>query len=252
VIADALWELGRRALTSWPLVVLGIAVVVLYFLGLDVIVLLFGGAAIVMVVRNAVRLRAGAVVLVPWLPFGAVAAVPGASLAGIFLEFLKFGAVVFGSGYVLLAFLRADLVEDLGWLTEDQLVDAVAIGQVTPGPVFTTATFVGYLVRGLPGALLATLGIFLPAFFFAAVIFGALPRLRRSPWANAFLDGVTVGGLGLMAGVTVQLGQEVIVDWFTAALAVVALVVLRRFQPNSAWLVLGGALIGGGARALGV
>jgi chromate transporter len=251
VIADALWQLGRRALTSWPLAALAVVVVAFYFAGVDVIVLLFGGAAIVMAFRNAARLRSAAGAFGPWLPMGAVTAVPGASLGGLLLEFLKLGAVVFGSGYVLLAFLRADLVEKLGWLTEDQLVDAVAIGQVTPGPVFTTATFVGYLVQGLPGALVATLGIFLPAFAFAAAIFGLLPRLRRSPWADAFLDGVTVGGLGLMAGVTVQLGQEVIVDAFTAALAVAGLVVLRRFQPTSAWLVLGGAVIGSAAHALG-
>jgi chromate transporter len=251
IIVDALWQLGRKALTSWPLAVLGLAVVGLYFAGVDVIVLLFGGAALVMLARNAHRLRSAATAIVPWFQLGATAAVPGASLGGLFLEFLKLGAIVFGSGYVLLAFLRTDLVDRLHWLTEGQLVDAVAIGQVTPGPVFTTATFVGYLVDGVSGALVATLGIFLPAFAFAGAIYGLLPRLRGSMWASAFLDGVTVCGLGLMAGVSVQLGQEVLVDPFTVALAIGAFVVLRRFQPNSAWLVLGGAVVGFVVRAIG-
>ncbi len=251
VIADALWQLGRRALTSWPLAALGAAVVALYFAGVDAIVLLFGGAVLVMLARNAARLRSShAAMLGWWTPLG-IAAAPGVGLGALFLEFLKLGAVVFGSGYVLLAFLRADLVEDLGWLSEGQLVDAVAVGQVTPGPVFTTATFVGYVVRGVPGALLATAGIFLPAFVFAGVVFGLLPRLRRSAWAKAFLDGITVCGLALMAGVTVQLGREVIVDLLTAALAILAFVLLRRYEPNSAWLVGGGAVVGLAARALG-
>jgi chromate transporter len=157
---------------------------------------------------------------------------------------------VYGSGYVLLAFLRADLVDDLHWLTARQLVDAVAIGQFTPGPVFTTATFIGYLVAGVPAGLVATLAIFLPAFVLSAVVYALLPRLRRSPWASAFLDGVTVAALGLMAGVTVQLARVVIVDVFTAIVPMAAFVVLRRFQPNSAWLVLGGAVLGLAVRGL--
>jgi chromate transporter len=252
VIADAIWQLGRRALRSWPLAALALVVVVLYFLDVNVIVLLVGGAILVTISRNVGRLGSRANGLGPWLPLGVAVAVPGASLAALFLEFVKLGAVVFGSGYVLLAFLRADLVQHLHWLSESQLVDAVAIGQVTPGPVFTTATFIGYLVKGVPGALLATLGIFLPAFVLSTVVYRLLPRLRRSPWASAFLDGVTVCSLGLMAGVTVQLGRHVIVDRFTAVLAVVGFVVLRRFQPNSAWLVLGAGALGLAARALGV
>jgi chromate transporter len=153
---------------------------------------------------------------------------------------------------VLLAFLRADLVQHLHWLTERQLVDAIAIGQVTPGPVFTTATLVGYLVRGIPGAMVATLAIFLPAFAFAGLVYGLLPRLRRSTWANAFIDGITVCALAVMAGVTVQLGRAVLIDPFTLVLAVGAFAVLRRYQPNSAWLVLAGAAAGLVARGLGI
>jgi len=165
-------------------------------------------------------------------------------LAATFLTFLKIGAVLYGSGYVLLAFLRADLVERLGWLTERQLLDAVAVGQFTPGPVFTTATFVGYVVGGWGGAAAATLGIFLPAFAFVALSIPLLPRLRRSGLFRALLDGVNVASLALMAGVSGQLGRAALVDPLTLALALVAAVVLARWKVNSAWLVLGGGLVG--------
>jgi len=246
VIADALRQLGRRALASVPRAALGAAVFALYLAGGNVFVLLFGGALVVTLARNAPRPRSRPVAL-PLAPLLG----REASLASIFLEFLKLGALVYGSGYVLLAFLRSDVVERLGWLTQSQLVDAVAIGQVTPGPVFTTATFVGYLAHGVAGALLATLGIFLPAFALAAIVYALLPRLRRSPWASAFLDGVTVSALGLMAGVTVQLGRVVLVDAFTVALALVTFAALRRFHPNSAYLVVGGALVGIAVRGIG-
>jgi chromate transporter len=244
IIVDALWQLGRRALKTLPLAAVGIAVLVLYLLGVYPIVLLFGGALVVMLGRQAGKLRGHAAFL---LPIGAATE----PLRSIFLEFLKLGAIVYGSGYVLLAFLRADLVQQLHWLSEGRLVDAVAIGQVTPGPVFTTATFIGYLLAGVPGGITATIGIFLPSFVFAGVVYSLLPRLRRSAWAAAFLDGVTVCGLGLMAGVSLQLGRIAITGVLTAALAVVAFVILRRYQPNSAWLVLGGALIGLAARGWG-
>jgi chromate transporter len=248
VILDALWQLGRRALTSILLAAVAVAVMVLYLLGLDVVVLLFGAAFLVMLGRNVVRMRAEPHGVIPILPLLAAAEAP---LRSVFLEFLKLGAVVYGSGYVLLAFLRSDLVEHLHWIGESRLIDAVAVGQVTPGPVFTTATFIGYLVAGLPGALVATAGIFLPAFVLSAIVYPLLPRLRRSPWASAFLTGVTVSGLALMAGVMYQLGRVVIVDMFTAVVALVAFVVLRRFHPNSAWLVLGGAVLGLAVRGLG-
>jgi chromate transporter len=165
-------------------------------------------------------------------------------LLPLFLFFLKVGSVLFGSGYVLLAFLRADLVERHGWLTEAQLLDAVAVGQVTPGPVFTTATFVGYVLGGGPGALVATLGIFLPAFVFVALSGPLIPRLRRSPVAGAFLDGVNVASLALMAAVTAVLARAAIVDATTLLAALAALLLLMRFGVNSSWLVLGGAFLG--------
>jgi len=174
---------------------------------------------------------------------GAAVGVPF-GLAPLFLFFLKVGSVLFGSGYVLLAFLRAGLVERWHWLNESQLLDGIAVGQVTPGPVFTTATFIGYLLGGLPGALVATLGIFLPGFVFVAVSGPLVPRIRRSSTAGAFLDGVNVASLALMAVVTCYLGKAALVDLTTAALCFASLTLLIRFRLNSAWLVPGGAIIG--------
>jgi chromate transporter len=251
VVLDALWQLGRRALRSWTMAVVAAAVFGLYLVGANIVVLLFGGALLVVLAREASR-NDGTNLLFAFIPFGAVTQLAeNRSLLTVFLTFLKTGAVVYGSGYVLLAFLRADLVEHLHWLTQGQLVDAVAVGQITPGPVFTTATFTGYLVKGLPGAVVATAAIFLPAFVLSGVVYRFLPAIRRSPRASAFLDGVTVCGLGLMAGVTAQLARVSVVDAFTAVLAGAAFLVLRRYQPNSAWLVLAGALLGVLAHGLG-
>jgi len=166
------------------------------------------------------------------------------SLTSLFLVFLKVGAVVFGSGYVLLAFLRADLVVHRGWLTDSQLVDAVAVGQLTPGPVFTTATFIGYLVGGVRGSVVATVGIFLPAFLLVAASGPLVPRIRRSKIAGAFLDGVNVGSLAVMAEVSWQLGRASVVDVVMIVLAVASLIALLQFRVYSGWLVLIGAIIG--------
>ncbi len=173
----------------------------------------------------------------------AAAAVPF-ELWRLFWVFAKTGSVLFGSGYVLFAFLRADLVERLGWLTEPQLIDAIAIGQVTPGPVFTTATFIGYVLGGPVGAAVATIGIFLPAFVFVAVSGPLVPRIRRSPVASAVVDGVIVASLALMAVVSWQLGRAALVDPLTIGLALASLVALVRFRINSIWLILGGGILG--------
>jgi chromate transporter len=180
-------------------------------------------------------------------------------LAPLFLVFLEIGAVLYGSGYVLLAFLRGDFVERLGWLTDQQLLDAISVGQFTPGPVFTTATFVGYLVgsaggagvpSGIAGALVATLGIFLPSFVFVALSGPLVPHLRRWPFTALLLDGVNAAALGLMGAVLLTLGQAAIVDPLTAIIAVVALAILVRWKPNSAWLVLGGGAVGVASRLI--
>ena len=162
----------------------------------------------------------------------------------MFGVFAKIGSVLFGSGYVLFAFLRADLVQRLGWLTEQQLLDAVVVGQVTPGPLFTTATFIGYVLRGPAGAAVATVGIFLPAFVFVALSGPLVPRLRRSAVASAALDGVNVGSLALMTFVTWQLGRAALPNALTAAVAALSLLALIRTRVNPAWLIAAGGLLG--------
>ncbi|TAK36598.1 MAG: chromate efflux transporter [Chloroflexota bacterium] len=254
IVVQALVVLARTAVKS-PLTGLVVAATfVLYLLNLNEIALLFGGALLVAVVQNGRRIwaRRSPLVLGPGLPVHIggglttmlVAGAVPFSLTTLFLTFLKIGAVLYGSGYVLLAFLRADFVERLGWLTDQQLLDAIAIGQFTPGPVFTSATFVGYLVGGLSGAVLATVAIFLPSFVFVALSNPVIPRIRRSLWASSLLDGVNAAALGLMAAVTWQLGQGAIVDVLTALVTLLSLVVLIRFKPNSAWLVLAGGALG--------
>jgi chromate transporter len=256
VVLQALWSLVRTAIKNVVLAGIGVATVVLYLLGANEIALLFGGGVLVLLLATPGRNRKEPPLpaALPTLPMGALFAaglVQGASAvavpfsqATLFLTFLKIGSVLYGSGYVLLAFLRNDFVERLGWLTDQQLLDAVAIGQFTPGPVFTTATFIGYLVGGVPGALLATLGIFLPGFVFVAAVNPLVPRLRRSPTLSALLDGVNVAALGLMAAVTWALGRSAIVDGLTAVLALGAALLLIRFRVNSAWLVAGGGIVG--------
>ena len=254
IVLQALWRLARSAVKSPGLALLGGAALIAAAAGVHELLVLSLAGAIAAGPPIARSLQSGAqapgvvAVAAPVLPAAvatsAVAAVAGASAWGLFAVFLKIGAVLFGSGYVLLAFLRADLVQRLGWLTEHQLLDAVAVGQVTPGPVFTTATFVGYVVAGGAGAVAATVGIFLPAFVFVALSGPLVPRLRRSPTAGAVLDGVTVASLALMALVTAQLGRAAVIDGPTAALAAVSTVLLLRFRVNSAWLVLGGAVVG--------
>jgi len=261
VVVQALWSLGRTAFKNVWLATVGVAVFVLYLWGGNEIALLFGAAALVTLVANARRLRsrgvsthgvlplflwAGAWPALPALPVIAAVAVAVASsrISTLFFTFLKIGAVLYGSGYVLLAFLRDDFVNHLGYITNQQLLDAVAVGQFTPGPVFTTATFVGYLAGGFPGAVAATVGIFLPAYAFVALSVPLLPRIRKSPWTAAALDGVNVAAVGLMAAVAVTLGRAALVDWVTVALATVAAVLLVRFKVNSVPLILGGAVVG--------
>jgi chromate transporter len=259
VVAVAVWELARGALTRHRergrlavagLTAVGLAALAGYLAGVNALVILAAGGLVVSVVGNRRRLRPAARALLPVLPVGPLTAAvparrgPSPALVDVAVEFLKLGVVVFGSGYVLLAFLQRDLVTGLGWLSAREVLDGVVAGQVTPGPVFTTATFLGYLLGGLPAAVVATAAIFLPSFVLVAVLEPLIGRIRRSDWAGAALDGVTVAALGLMAGVTVDLGRTAITDPLTAALAVTALLVMLRWRPNPLWLVLGGAAVG--------
>ena len=250
VVIQAIVGLARTALRSRELVILGVAAVVAAILGVHELVILLAAGGIMAIGRASIAARDGsrAATFVMTLASGeslaGVTGVGAVALTPLFLVFLKIGAVLFGSGYVLLAFLRADLVVRLGWLTERQLLDAVAVGQVTPGPVFTTATFVGYVLGGVRGAAVATLGIFLPAFLFVAASGPLLPRVRRSPVARAALDGVNVASLALMVVVTGELTRHALTGPIAIALAVGSAVALLRWRVNVAWLVLGGALVG--------
>lgn len=259
IVAQALVGLGRSALKSWLLALLAMAAVVAIVAGIHELVVLAAAGAGMALSRLRDRFaRSAALRSVAAIPASAAGALGGVAatataapfaLGSMFWIFFKIGAVLFGSGYVLLAFLRSDLVERLGWLTEQQLLDATAIGQVTPGPVFTTATFIGYLLGGPEGAGLATVGIFLPAFAFVALSGPLVPRLRRSPVAGAALDGINVASLALMAAVAWQLGRAALVDPLAVLVGGVSLVLLVRFRVSSTWLILGGASLGWAATA---
>jgi len=245
IIVQALWNLGRTAIKNRILLLVGAGSTVLSLCAVNpMLVLVLAGTVAGMVLwrtRNPPALFSLAGLTVP----GTVAGSSGTiGLARLFLSFLKIGSVVFGSGYVLLAFLRTEFIDHLHWLTEKQLLDAVAVGQFTPGPLFTTATFIGYILAGIPGAAVATLGIFLPGFVLVAVSGPLVPKIRRSPTAGAVLDGVVAGSLALMGVVTWQLGRAAISDWLTLLLATASVVILLRFRVNAAWLIGAAAVLG--------
>jgi len=251
VVVQALWHLGRTAVKTWMLGILGVGAAALSYAGINPLLVLLLVGVLMMAARAWSPPKGVVASVAPLLGMASaapLAAATGAvtpfSLWAMALIFLKVGSVLFGSGYVLLAFLRADLVEHWHWLTENQLLDAVAVGQFTPGPVFTTATFIGYILGGPKAAFLATVAIFLPSFVLVAVSGPLVPRLRKSPLAGAFLDGVNVASLALMAVVAWQLGRAALVDWLTITLAVAATVWLLFFRVNSTWLILGGAALG--------
>lgn len=247
IIIQALLGLGRKAIKGVLLALIGTLSLILYFLNFNPILVLLIGGVLALLAQQAVHIRHHILGIFPY--FLSLNLIPllssqPYSLWILFFTFLKIGAVLYGSGYVLFAFLYAEFVEKLGWLTQQQLIDAIAIGQVTPGPVFTSATFIGYILGGLSGAVIATVGIFLPSFIFVAMSNPLIPKIRNSSWAGSFLDGVNVASLGLMAGVTWLLGRGSFPDLITAAIGVISLVLLLKFKINSTWLILGGLLIG--------
>jgi chromate transporter len=256
VVLQALIGFGRTALKGPASVALAVLAAMAAALGAEPLLVLLGAGLAAVSLRAARRAPTAPGLVLPALP--ALPVLPAAAAAGpvalgsLFLVFLKLGAVLFGSGYVLLAFLRTDLVVRLGWLTDAQLLDAVAVGQVTPGPVFTTATFIGYLLRGPAGAAVATVAIFLPAFVLVALSGPLVPRLRRSRLAGAFLDGVNLASLALMAVVTAQFGWSSLREPAGIALFLVSATLLLRWRVNSSWLVLGGAAIGAALGRMGL
>ena len=258
IVVSALWQLGQTAVKSSYLAMVGLAALLALLSGVhEIVVLLAAGLASGVAVAAVTwrgRFAALLSLVCGWTSWrvgvlaatiaGAAGPTAAFTLWSLFLVFARIGALLFGSGYVLVAFLRADVVERLGWLTERQLLDAVAVGQVTPGPLFTTATFVGYLVGGVTGAAVATVGIFLPAFVFVALSGRLVPRLRRSRMAGAVLDGVNVASLAMMAAVTWQLGSVTLLAPVPLALAGLSALLLTRYSVNPAWLVAGGAMLG--------
>jgi chromate transporter len=258
VVAVIVWALVSLVRTAASGVLAGLVAagsLACYLLGVNELLILAAGGGVVLLARARPSWlgRPPLPLLLPLLAAGQ-GRFPEASagqLGRLLVTFLKIGSVLYGSGYVLLAFLRGDFVERLGWITQGQLLDAVSIGQVTPGPVFTTATFVGYLVAGLPGAVLATIGIFLPSFVFVGLLTRIVRRIRERAWSAAFLDGLNASALGLMAGVTWQLGRAALVDPLTVGLFAGALVALWRIRLNSVWLIAAGAAVGVARTLLG-
>ena len=248
IILSAIYKLGTKALKNWRIGFLGLAVIIATLLGLNAItaILVVGLLGMVwmnlgrMIRDKKIRSFAPGVLLL-----AASTTVPKASLTKLFLIFLKIGSILFGGGYVLIAYLDSELVNKLGWLTRRELLDAIAVGQFTPGPVLSTATFIGYQIMGLWGAIVATMGIFLPSFFLVLLLYPVIPKLRKSPWTSAFLDAVNIGAVGIMLAVAFKLGQEVLIDWKTWAIAVCCAFLVFFFKKiNTGLIVLIGAVFG--------
>ena len=248
IILKALWFLGKQAIKDLLTGITVIAVFILNLMGMDTLVLLFSAGLIVMLIRNFGILKKNPPTLKILLPLSlpsAASLIPKIfSLSTLFFTFLKIGSVLYGGGYVLLAFLRSDFVVRLGWLTEKQLIDAVAIGQVTPGPLFTTATFIGYILAGVPGAILSTVGIFIPSFFFVAISNRFIPKMRQSVWFSEFLNGVNAASIGLMAAVSIQLAKAVFVDRTSIILAALSLILVIFTKISATWIMLAAVVFG--------
>jgi len=268
IILNALWRLGKKAVKSRKLLIIALGVVALLLVAKldEVLALLIGGILGMLWLRGDKDIPPGnqANLLLVGLTTGAFSAsVPAVAAANVPLWqlawfFLKIGSILFGGGYVLVAFLQGGLVDEYGWLTQQQLLDAIAIGQFTPGPILSTATFIGYIIAGIPGAIVSTIGIFLPSFFFTALLNPLVPRLRASKWTAAFLDAVNVSSVALMLVVTLQLGIATLttakppyLDFFAVVIAIISAILAIRYQINAVWIVLGAALIGWGASFLG-
>lgn len=245
LILQPMWKLANTAIKNGFFAILALAVVVFAALGFPVLGLLLGAGVVCMLSQQGRQLVRGEWALPSPAGLGLVAGSGGgAALVPIFFYFLKIGAVIVGSGYVLLAVLRADLVVNRHWLTDAQLLDAIAVSQATPGPFFTVATFIGYILGGWRGAVLGTIGMFLPAFVYVGMTAHVLPKLRRSLLAGAFLDGVNAAAVALMAFVGFEFARATLVNIPSSLLAAISVFLLFRYNLNSAWLVLAGAVAG--------
>ena len=244
IILNATYKLGKKAFKNWQLIALGLVVSILSLVGLDEFVLIIGSGILGMLWLNFGKKYGEKAMFGPLLllakPIGVAI-----SNKSVFLTFLKIALVLFGSGYVLIAYVDAELVDKLGWITKEQLLDAIAIGQFTPGPVLTTSTFIGYQLNGISGALWASLGMFLPSFFLVGILVKIIPLLRKSVWLSKFLDAVNAGAVGIMIAVSLKLGFDLIFDWRSATIMAVGIFITFRFTKISAlWIILGGALLG--------
>jgi chromate transporter len=254
VILGALWKLGKKAVKGYQLFLIGLGVAVLLLLGINEVIALLIGGFVGMLLLRKVLPKETAEGLIATLSFGTILKAVAATTAKIVpplwklgLFFLKVGAILFGSGYVLIAFIEGELVNQNGWLTQQQLLDAIAIGQFTPGPVLSTSTFIGYVIAGLPGAIVATIGIFFPSFIFVMILNPLIPKLRDSQWTSAFLDAVNVSAVGLMTVVTLQLALNLFwqpLDYIAIFIFIISAIALFRFKLGAPWLVLGGAILG--------
>nr|WP_265266351.1 chromate efflux transporter [Spirulina subsalsa] len=254
IVLQALWNLGKKAIKDVPTILGSLGAMIAYFTGFNEVVALLGIGVIVMVIKARgsqppfwrKKTTLGVLPFFPMLTLANSTPDPEKTINGlqVFLLFLKIGFVLYGSGYVLLAFLQREVIDHHQWLTSQQLLDAVAIGQLTPGPLSTTATFIGYLLAGNMGAIAATVGIFFPAFLLVRIVNPWVTKLRQSLWAGGFLDGVNGASLGLMVGVTYSLGQAALIDGFSLILSLGSAIAVFRFKINSVWLVLAGGVLG--------
>ena len=263
IIAGAILKLGKKALKNIWLGVLGAAVVVSVFAGLGEIIAILGAGALGMLAYTLHRLSGekrakskkkqgrkkrdkGLFSVMPLLTVNAgLAAAAQVSTVKIFWIFFKIGAVLFGSGYLLVAYMDGELVDKLGWISREQLLDAIAIGQFTPGPILSAATFVGYLLQGTTGAIVATIAIFLPSVFFILLLYPVIPRLRRSVYTSAFLDSVNMAAVAVMLAVTISMAVDIVIDWkSTIILALALAAVFGMKKISSVWIITGGAILG--------
>ncbi|MDG2418287.1 MAG: chromate efflux transporter [Saprospiraceae bacterium] len=244
IIAGAIYKLGKKALKSWQLGLIGVIVVIANFCGINEVTCILGGGVFGMLWANTLEgksLRSYAPILLFWFTGAGMKL----TTTNLFLVFLKVGSVLFGSGYVLVAYLDGELVEKLGWLSKSELLDAIAIGQFTPGPVLSTATFVGYQIQGVQGAMAATLGIFLPSFIFVWILNPLIPKLRSSKITAAFLDAVNVAAVAVMLVVTLMLAKEVLLDWKSLIIASISFYIyFFQKKVSVVYLVLCGAILG--------
>lgn len=249
IVFQALLRLGKSVIKGNLAIAVASLVIVGSFLGVSEIPLLLMAGILVMAVKNRDQFRTRTLMLYP-LPFLTLTRAAllknrlDMGVERLFLTFLKIGSVLYGSGYVLLAFLESEFIRAFPVISETELLDAVAIGQLTPGPVFTTATFIGYLIHGVPGALVSTAGIFLPSFLLVWLLKPLIPKIRQSRWAGGLLDGVNIASLGLMTAVTVRLGMASLIDLLSVSLFALSLFILTKFKINSAWIIIAGGAIG--------